>query len=78
MGSRANVIGGTHLHKWIFLFDSKYTKHPYKAAQKALEKIERNTLILHALLTVDVIFLDKAGQISAQQVAIMDIILQKV
>ena len=36
MSSWENAIGGTHLHKWIFVFNSKYTKHPYKAAQKVL------------------------------------------
>jgi len=36
-----------------------------------------NKTILHAILTVDIIFLNKAGQISAEQLARIDIIMRK-
>ena len=50
---------------------------PHNAANATLEKIRRKTDLLHALLTVDVLFLDEAGQVSAEQLATIDIILRK-
>ena len=77
-GARANAIGGIHLHKWILLHDQKHTRFSYRAAQHAIEKILRKPINLHAVLTLDVLFLDECGQISAEQVATLDIIFRKV
>ena len=77
-GARANAIGGIHLHKWILLHDQKHTRFSYRAAQQAIEKILRKPINLHVLLTLDVLFLDECGQISAEQVATLDIIFRKV
>ena len=77
MGARANAIGGIHLHKFLFLPTQGNCSHPYRCAQQAIDKITRNKLFHHVLLTVDVIFLDEAGQVSAEQLAIIDIILRK-
>jgi len=78
MGACANAIGGIHLHKSFCLpIQTNCSSHPYRCAQQSLDKIRRNQLYLHALLTVDVIFLDEAGQVSAEQLSIFDIILRK-
>ena len=42
-----------------------------------IQRIKIKKVILHALLTVDVIFLDEAGQVSAEQLATIDIIMRK-
>lgn len=46
--------------------------------QLALEKLKRksNMKLLHLLLTMDVLLLDECGQLSAQQFALIDIILR--
>ena len=46
--------------------------------QLALEKLRRksNIKILHLLLTMDVLLLDECGQVSAQQFALIDVILR--
>ena len=48
--------------------------------QLAIQKLHRktNTRLLYLLMTVDVILLDECGQLSAQQMAELDIILRHV
>ena len=78
MALRAQAIGGTHLHEFFkFPTSDAARMSPHNAANAALEKIRRKTDLLHALLTVDVLFLDEAGQVSAEQLATIDIILRK-
>jgi hypothetical protein len=64
MGACANTIGGIHLIKIFCLpTQTNCSSHPYRCAQQSLDKIRHNQLYLHALLTVDIILLDKAGQV---------------
>ena len=75
---RAQALGGTHLHEFFKLPTSDTARMaPHTAANAALEKIRRKPELLHALLTVDVIFLDEAGQVSSEQLATIDTILRK-
>ena len=78
-GTRANaiIIGCVHLHKFLFVCDYKIKKFPHRAAKKSLNKIQQKPIHEHALKMVDVIFLDEAGQISAEEIATIDIILCK-
>ena len=77
MGIRANALGGIHLHKLFkFDIDSNTTSSPYRMAESSLQKIHRDRTLLHALVTLDVIFLDEAGQTSAEQLSAIDIILR--
>ena len=77
MSAWANAIGGIHLNKWILLCDSKHMKYPFRAANKSLEKLQRKPLYLHLVLTVDVLFLDEAGQESVEVMSTLDIIFCK-
>ena len=78
MGVRANAIGGTHLHEFFKLpINDNATVAPQTKAMQALEKIKRKTDLYHALLTLDAIFLDEAGQVSSDELATIDIILRK-
>ena len=78
MALRAQALGGTHLHEFFKLPTSDTARMaPPTAANAALEKIRRKPDLLHALLTVDVIFLDEAGQVSSEQLSTIDIILRK-
>ena len=69
---------GKHIHK-LFLIstDDNLSSSPFKCAEAALIKIRRNIKILHALLTLDVLFIDEMGQISALLICTIDIILRK-
>ena len=79
MGSRANAIGGIHLHPLICIaIQGKNTKiYPYRVAELAMQKITRKKIKHHAILTVDVLFIDEVGQLSAELVAVLDIIFRK-
>ncbi len=79
LGARANAIGGIHLHVLFCLQvqNKNATIYPYRMAELSLQKIMRKKLYHHALLTVDVLFLDELGQISAEMIAIVDIIFRK-
>ena len=77
IGIHTNTIGGIHIHKLFHLPTNSRVDHPFKDAESAVQKIMNKRTILHAILTVDVIFLDEAGQISAEQVATIDIIMRK-
>ena len=78
MALRAQALGGLHLHEIFKLPTSDGASiAPFAAANQAIQKIERKTHLHYALLTADVIFLDEAGQVSSEQLAITDIILCK-
>ena len=80
MAARASSIGGVHLHPFFSLnvVRNKSFIKPMRLAELALEKIMRKPHLLYPLLTVDVIFLDEAGQISAELLAVLDIILRHI
>lgn len=50
---------------------------PCKAAEIALEKVTSVTKLSHVLLTLDVMFLDEAEQVSSDFLITIDIILRK-
>ncbi len=77
MGPRASALGGIHYHRLFCLPVKKGAIRPYRCAELAMQKIMKNSAYHHALLTVDVIFLDEAGQCSAELLAAFDIILRK-
>eukprot|EP00957_Ditylum_brightwellii_P080621 6131595-Ditylum_brightwellii.AAC.1 len=63
MGVCTNELGALHQHGIFKLPTSENSiVTPFCGAQMALEKIKLKTVLLHALHTVDVIFLDEAGQ----------------
>ena len=77
MAARANAIGGIHLHRLFSWSSQQNFSHPYRCAELAMEKTRNRKTILHILLTVDVMFLDEAGQVSAEQLITIDIILRE-
>ena len=78
MGVRANTLGGIHLHKIFFLPTDNKISSPFVYAEKAIEDIKRNIEIYHALRTLDILFIDEFGQVSAEQLCTIDIILRKI
>ena len=77
MAVRANAIGGIHLHR-LFGLTPKKSGNPYRLAELALDKLHRNSQLcyLHVILTMDVLVIDECGQLSAQQLSILDLILR--
>ena len=75
MAKRATQLGGTHWHK---LFCLPVTKHlsPHRVAEYAINKLMVDKVKLNAVLTLDVILADEFGQLSAEFVSAVDIILR--
>ena len=57
--------------------NDNFSLSPFKYAEAVLIKIRKNTKILHALLTLDILFIDEMGQIPALLICTIDIILRK-
>ena len=76
MAVRANALGGIHLHE-LFKMSTSTSGTIYQKAEHALESIKRKPVLYHVLLTMDVLFIDEAGQVSSEKLAQLDIILRK-
>ena len=79
IAARATAIGGIHLHK-LFGLNVKTKGTPYRLTKLALDKLhgKGQILCLHVLLIMDVLLFDKSGQLSEQQLKLLDTILQKI
>ena len=77
MAQHAVHLGGVHLHK---LFRLPVNRHMnlHKLAEAALQALIQNPLSLKILKMIDVLFLDEIGQISAEMLAILDMILRRI
>lgn len=76
--ARASFLGGRHIHKLFHIPVNRNSSNtpPLRLAERAIEKIMRTEGSLHCLLTVDVIFIDECGQLSAELLTTIDIILR--
>ena len=75
MAKRSIQLGGKHLRKF-FCIPIRNNIPAYRKAELAVLDILRNTKKLEFVLTVDVYFIDELGQISADLLAVIDIILR--
>jgi hypothetical protein len=77
MGTRANVLGGIHFHR-LLCFPTGNIATPHRMAELAIQKLTRpsQAKFLYFVLTMDVLFFDEIGQLSAQQIDALDIILR--
>ena len=78
LGVRANAFGGIHLHR-LFCLPTKNTCNPRRLAELAIDRIRKksNVVLLHCLLTMDVLVVDECGMLSAEQFSMIDLILRK-
>ena len=76
MGVKAIFFGGIHLHKLFCLPNSNNNMSVFQSARYGIQQIQISTTKYHAILTIDVLFIDEMGQVSAQQMAIIEIILR--
>ena len=79
MGTRANVLGGIHFHR-LLCFPTGNIATPHRMAELAIQKLTRpsQAKFLYFVLTMDMLFFDEIGQLSAQQIDALDIILRTV
>ena len=57
-----NTLRGIHLCKICFLPTKNKLSSPFIYAEKAIEEMKKNNKIYHAILTLDILFIDELGQ----------------
>ena len=77
MAKRATQLGGTHWHKF-FCIPVEKRLSPHRMAELAINKLTYNKVRHNAVLTLDVILADEFGQLSAEFISAIDIILRNV
>ena len=77
MSERSKQLGGQHLSKW-FLIPVNERATPGRLAELAIARLVRNPRQLALLRSLDVFLLDEFGQVSAETLAVMDIILRRI
>ena len=77
LADRAFMLGGRHLHK-LFQLRVRDQGSPHRLAELAVIALQRKPELLAFLRRLDVLFLDECGQVSAELLSILDIILRKI
>ena len=75
MAERSLVLGGIHLHK-LFEIPVHESAMPHCMVELVLLRLYKNSLALYILQTIDVLFVDELGQLSAQLISVLDIIMR--
>jgi predicted GIY-YIG superfamily endonuclease len=77
MAERALVLGGIHLHM-LFEIPVNESATPHRIAELALLSLYKKPMALYILQTIDVLCIDELGQVSAQFISVLDIIMRRV
>lgn len=76
LAKRSIQLGGIHYHR-LFCIPTEKHYSVHRKAEIALIKILRDARKTHLLLAIDVMICDEIGQLSADFVAVLDIILRR-
>ena len=71
-------LGSKKIHNMFCLPYEKNNMNPYKIAQLAIAKMKMYPEKLNLLIVLDVLLFDEIGQLSAEDFAVIDIILRHV
>ena len=79
MGTRANVLGGIHFH-CLLCFPTGNIASPHRMTELTIQKLTHppQAKVFYFVLTMDMLFFDEIGQLSAQQIDALDIILRTI
>eukprot|EP00984_Skeletonema_dohrnii_P023809 scaffold12895_cov164-Skeletonema_dohrnii-CCMP3373.AAC.6 len=77
-GVNAARIGGQHWHNLFCLDGGQTSAPPSRQAELALTRINRDSLKVYKLTTMDVLFFDEFFQFSSEQLAVTELILRKI
>jgi hypothetical protein len=79
MGVQATNLGGKHMHR-LFGLSTKKMVNVSCISELAVDKLNRKSQLcyLHTLLTIIVLLFDEFGQVSAEKVKTLDVLLCKV
>jgi DNA polymerase III delta prime subunit len=77
LAERAFLLGGKHLHL-LFKLSVRDKGTPHRLAELAVIALQKKIELFALLRHIDVLFIDECGQISAELLSVLDIILRKV
>ena len=77
MAERAKQLGGQHLSKWL-LIPVNERATPGRLAELAIARLVRDPKQLALIRSLDVFLIDEFGQVSAETLAVLDIILRRI
>jgi len=77
MAERGKQLGGQHFSKW-FLIPVNERATPGRLAELAIARLMRDPKQLALIRSLDVFLIDEFGQVSAETLAVLDIILRRV
>jgi hypothetical protein len=77
MAKRANCLGGIHIHL-LFQLPCKNISSLHRIAELAVNGLLRKPEYIEVLRTVNVLFIDEIGQVSAELLSTLDILLRKI
>lgn len=78
LAERAFLLGGQHFHKLFKLKVKDITNRPHRMAELAVIALQRHPELISLLRRIDVLFVDEMGQLSAELLSVLDIILRRV
>ena len=76
LADRAFLLGGQHFHK-LFKIPVREGKTSYRMAEMAIISLQRNPKMLSLLRYLDVLFIDECGQLSAELLSVLDILMRR-
>ena len=77
MAWRANQLGSTYIHQ-LFCLNSVNIQSAHRKAELAIIKLMQNPVKLNVLRSLELLLLDEAGQMSAELLSVLDIILRRI
>ena len=75
---RALLLGGMHYHKFTKMNSVHNINNIHGIADGCIQRMKKDALMTTFIRSLDVIFIDEMGQLSAEQVSILDILLRYV
>ncbi len=76
MARRSNCLGGKHIHI-LFCLPTEKNMSPQRAAEIAIAQLGRYPERINLLLILDILYVDEIGQLSAETLSILDIIMRR-
>lgn len=77
MANRSVFLGTKHID-WVFCLPFEKNYSAYKTAEVAIANLMQNPERMNILQTLDILFVDEIGQLPAELVSVIDIILRRI
>jgi predicted GIY-YIG superfamily endonuclease len=77
LADRAFMLGGMHIHK-LFKLPVRDGGSPHRLAELAVISLQKKPEFFQFLRRLDVMFVDECGQVSAELLSVLDIVIRKI